>query len=111
MPVHIAFHKGNALALQAVGDDRRGHALRFSRFLKRGAQLIEVMRVHVDHMEIEGFKLFVNGLRGADLVNRSVDLQAVVVHNHHQVVQLVKPANMEASQTCPSSISPSPSRV
>ena len=38
-------------------------------------------------MEIECLELLVNGIRGADVSNVAVDLQAVVVHDQHQVVQ------------------------
>ena len=41
-------------------------------------------------MEIEGRKLLVNRIGGIHLVDRTVYLQIVVVHNHHKIIQLTE---------------------
>ena len=41
-------------------------------------------------MEIECFKLLIDGIRRADFADRAVDLQVVVVNDHAQVVQFVE---------------------
>ena len=48
------------------------------------------MGINVDYMEVECFEFLINRIRGAYLVDRSVDLQAVVVNDNHKVVQLVE---------------------
>jgi len=41
-------------------------------------------------VEIKALELLVDRVRRADLVDRSVDLQVVVVHNHAEVIQLAE---------------------
>ena len=48
------------------------------------------MGIHMDDMKVEGFELFVYGVGGADLVNRAVDLQPVIVHDDAQVIQFTE---------------------
>ena len=48
------------------------------------------MSVDVNYMEVECLKLLVDRIRRVYFVDRSVDLEVVVVHDHYQVVQLLK---------------------
>ena len=48
------------------------------------------MGIYIDYMEIECFEFLVDRVRRAYLVDRAVDLEAVVVNNYYQVVQLME---------------------
>ena len=48
------------------------------------------MGIHVDYMEIKGFKFLINRIRRADLINRSVNLQVVVIYHNTKIVQLAE---------------------
>ena len=69
------------------------------------------MCIHPDHVPAECLELFRNRLGRADFGDLAVDLETVVVNDGYQVVQVILFANIAASQTCPSSISPSPRMV
>ena len=87
MPGCLVLHKGNPPALHRAGNDGCGHPLDIPGLGKGAANLVKIMAVNVDHVEIEGFQLPVNGIGRADLLYIPVDLQAIVVNDQHQVVQ------------------------
>ena len=89
MPVYAVLHEGYALTLGALGNDGGGHSLGFSCFLESRTDLIEIMGIDADHMEIEGFELFVDGIRVIYFRYGSVDLQTVVINDDNKVIQLL----------------------
>ena len=88
MPAHLILHKGNALALDRVPQDALGYAGR----VRRGqSRLNGVQVMAVDLVQIKAESLYLGGqvAQGHDLVVAAVDLQAVVVDDDRQIVQLV----------------------
>ena len=88
MPPHLVFHIRNAFSFYRLGDDRRRPAFYRLGFVHCLCDLVEIIAVDIDHMEIEGFKFFVNGIRGIDFLDSAVDLQIIVVHDHQQIIKL-----------------------
>ena len=89
MPSGIVFHVGNALALHSLHHDRSWHSLGCLRLVECSFQLIKIVAVrHIDYVEIEGLEFFIDGIRGADIRNVSINLKPIVVHNDNQIVQL-----------------------
>ena len=81
MPAGLVLHEGNTFALYTVYYDAGRHALGLSCFLKGSSEFIKVMRVAVDYMEVECFKLLVDGIRRANLIDGSVNLTEAGEHS------------------------------
>ena len=91
MPASLIFHKGNTLALYRMGNNCSRHALCAARFCKRLTQLFHIVAVcNVNYMEIESAELLVDRIRGAYVLDLSIDLQTVVIYNKHEIIQLME---------------------
>ena len=89
MPGHGVFHEGHAFALDGLGDDGRrfpfqGLGLGQSRF-----DGVVIVAVDVQDIPAEGPELVGNRHDVHDFFIGPVDLQAVVVDEQRQVVQLI----------------------
>ena len=102
MPTGVIFHEGNALALGGLDDDSGGLALDGACVVECFLDLVEVVAVDLLHVEAECSQLVHDGVGAHNVGDVAVDLQAVVVDDDAEVVQLVVGANMQASQTWPS---------
>ena len=90
MPTNLVLHKGNALALRGLGDDGGRLALGDASLGKGGANLIEVVAVgKLHHVELKGAELVGKRHGVVDFLDGAVDLQAVVVDDHAEVIELL----------------------
>ena len=87
MPAHLVFHKGDAFALHRLCDDDTGLALHFACMGKRLFNRIEIVAINDDSVKSKCAELLVDRVRAANLIQRAVDLEVVVVHNQAEVVQ------------------------
>ena len=71
-----------------MSNDTGGLSLSCLCFLKCSADRVKIMSVDVDYMEVERLELLIDRIRRTYLVNRSVDLKTVVVHDDYEVVKL-----------------------
>ena len=87
MPSGCVLHVGYALTLDSLGDDCGRLSLGIPRLLKGRTNLIKIVSIDNDGVEIERLKLLIDLIWRAYLVNLSVDLQIVVIHDYNKVVQ------------------------
>ena len=64
--------------------------------------------VKIDDMPVECFEFLINRIRRVNVINLTVDLKPLLSTTAIRLSSLRNPANIAASQTCPSWISPSP---
>ena len=90
MPADLVLHEGDTLALHRLGDDAGRAPLGRPRLGEGSAELVEVIAVgDLDDMEPERAELVGDGHRGVDLLDGPVDLQAVVVDDDAEVVEVM----------------------
>ena len=89
MPGRLVFHKGDSFPLYSLRNDGGWFSFDFGRFQERLMKLRHIVSVfHTNHVEIKRLEFFVYRVCGAYLINRAVNLQIVIVHDHHQIIQL-----------------------
>ena len=89
MPSGLILHEGNAFALERLHDDGAGTSFGFMNSAESAADLIEIVPVDPDDPEAERFKFLIDGIRGIDITDPSVDLQIIVVDDDGQIVQFL----------------------
>ena len=88
MPCRLIFHKGNILALNRLRNDCRRLSLCLSRLFERCVNFIEIISVNIDYVKIKCLKLLINRIRGIHLVDWTVNLEIIVIHDDHKVIKL-----------------------
>ena len=89
MPAGIVLHKGNILALHSLHDNGAGLTLHGLCLFHGCFNLLKIMAIDCLNMETKSFQLIHNGIGAHDLCHIAVDLQAIVVHDDTQIIQLV----------------------
>ena len=89
MPAGIVLHVGDILALNGLHNDGSGLALGGLCGLHSLLDGIEIVAVDGLHMEAESLQLVHDGVGAHNIGNIAVDLQAVVVDDDAQVIQLI----------------------
>src|SRR5688572_30491616 len=87
VPLGTVLHEGDALALDRVGDDEGGPALRGFRLVERLADLIQRVAVDLDDGPPEALPLGHHRLEVEDLRDEIVELDLVVVEDDGEVVE------------------------
>ena len=104
MPFHPIFHERHSASLARVRNDHVGaHVAR----LEGAANRKGIMTVDLLGRQAEGTELLGQRLETRDLARRPKALEPVQVNQYRQVVELVVPAKISASQQEPSFHSPS----
>ena len=89
MPASLVLHVADALALGGLHHDGEGYTLGLLGLGKGGLHLVKVVTVDLSHFKTECLQLLRNGIGAHHVGDVAVDLQAVVVDDDAQVVQLV----------------------
>ena len=89
MPGCFVFHKGNALTFYSFCNDCGWFTLYGTCFVVSGLDLIKIMSINIDNVETECLEFFINRVWGHNVLDAAIDLQAVIVHEDAQVVQII----------------------
>ena len=89
VPENIIFHKGYALTLDGVGNDRRGLVAWVAGIGQGGLEGRVVMAVHRHHVPAKGLPLGAEILQNQGIFAGIQTLHVVVVNDGHQVFQPV----------------------
>ena len=79
----------HAFALDRVGDDRGRLAFGRGGFSKRRLQRRDAVAVHLDGVPVEGAPFFRQRIERHDVVHEAVQLDAIVIDDGHQVVDVL----------------------
>src|SRR5450759_1333058 len=88
MPADNVLHIGDALAFDGMRNDGGGLSLDRFRLIQRVHTLLHIVAVDADDVPVERAQLGCDGIDAHDLGTLAVDLEAVVVDDGTQVVQL-----------------------
>ena len=86
VPARLVFHKRNALALNAFGNNSHRHPFYFPGFLKGSLQRIKIIDItSAITWKLKGFKFFINRIRRAYIGNIAVNLKSVIISNNNRL--------------------------
>ena len=90
MPAYCIFHIRNALALDCLHNDCCWHTFCLSCFRKCCTKLVKIIAIlDCNHVEVECCKLVCDRIWGINFLDRTINLQIVIIYNDAEVIQMM----------------------